>query len=462
MSIRLRLSLIYTVILALTLIIFSTLLYFSQVRLTERDFRGRLAENVYSSLGPPRPPPRQRPRPWGPSVFTQIRDLEGAIIERGRNWGDAFELPLSEDGLLALQQGKTWVERMSIDGERFLVHSRPVKAPNGETRIIQVAGSLSDRDSYLGVLRNILFIGSCISTLFAFGVGWVLAGLTLRPINRIRQTAQAIGVDRDFDRRVDYTGPKDEVGQLATTFNDMLTELQAAYRQVEQSLRVQQRFVADASHELRTPLTTLRGNIALLQRDPPLDNEEQSDILTDMEDESERLIRLINNLLALARADAKRPLRREPVQLKPLLEDVCQQLKVMALGRMITCGAPLDVKIWGDQDALKQVLLILLDNGLTHTPPEANISMTAELAGPQVVIRVQDDGPGIEPDLLPHIFDRFYQGDTARTGSGTGLGLAIAKELVEAQEGTIAVESQLGQGTVFILAFPNGSILDAA
>lgn len=458
MSIRLRLSLIYSTILALTLIIFSTLLYFSQVRFTLVSFRGRLADNAFLAPPPPGQTNRDsvlRPRPGPPGIFTQIRNLQdGRIVERDRNWGNAIELPLSRAGLAALQQGQSWLEPITLNGERFLVHSRPVAGPNGEARIIQVAGSLTDRDTYLTTLRNILMIGSLITVSITFGTGWVLAGLTLRPITRLRQTAQAIGTDRDFGRRVDYSGPQDEIGQLASTFNIMLAELQAAYRQVEQSLTTQQRFVADASHELRTPLTTLAGNIALLQRQPPVRPEEQREILTDMEDESERLIRLVNDLLVLARADAKRPLRREAVPLSPLLADVSQQLKVLAPQRTITWAGPAAATVWGDPDALKQILLILLDNAVTHTPPETKIRVSGDGRAGKVVIRVQDNGPGIEPALLPHIFARFYQGDSARSGLGSGLGLAIAKELTEAQQGTIEVESWPGQGTTFRLTLP--------
>ena len=139
------------------------------------------------------------------------------------------------------------------------------------------------------------------------------SGITLKPIHRITQTAQTIGDERDFTRRVDYTGPSDEVGQLANTFNSMLSRLQDAFRKVEHSLQMQRDFVTDVSHELRTPLTTLRGNLGLLHRELPMPPEEQTDILTDMVDESDRLIRLVNDLLTLARADTGRSLAKEPV-----------------------------------------------------------------------------------------------------------------------------------------------------
>jgi signal transduction histidine kinase len=168
-------------------------------------------------------------------------------------------------------------------------------------------------------------------------------------------------------------------------------------------------------------------------------------------------MRLVNNLLTLARADAKRPLRSEPVPVKPLLEEVSQQMKSLAPTRTIICQPNLETDIIGDRDALKQVLLILGDNALKHTPVETSIAIVGNVIGEHVTISIRDNGPGIKPVKLPHIFDRFCRGDDSRVGPGTGLGLAIAKELTEAQNGTIAVKSEVGKGTAFTLTFPKPS-----
>ena len=251
---------------------------------------------------------------------------------------------------------------------------------------------------------------------------------------------------------------------MATTFNTMLTELQAAYQQVEQSLQQQRQFVADVSHELRTPLTTIRGNLALLRRQPSISTEDKEDILDDMVDESDRLIRLVSDLLTLARAEAGQLLRSEPVEVKPLIEDVCRQTRLLDPGRTITCADLPDVAVIGDQDALKQVLLILMDNALKHTTGTITVT-TTNLDRPEtrfsrknlvsnVAIGIRDTGPGIDPDVLPHVFERFYHGDEARDKSGLGLGLPIAKALIEAQAGSIAIESEVGQGSVVTITLP--------
>jgi signal transduction histidine kinase len=462
MSIRLRLTLLYSLILALTLVTFSVILYVTQARTTLNDTKEALAGRAnYLIEGP------LAHRYWDKAlkpdssrigIFTQIRNLDGTVLGHSPNLADdAPAVPLSQAALQAAQQGQSWVEIVAIDTERLLIHNQPFNyGTDNIPLILQVAASLAEQDQNLSTLGRILLIGSSVAVIAAFGIGWLLAGLALRPINRLQQTAQAIGLERDFNRRVDYRGPNDEIGQLVTTFNDMLAELQAAYVQVEGTLQTQRRFVADASHELRTPLTTLRGNIGLLQRQPPINAEDRADILDDMVVETERLMRLVNDLLALARADAGRPLSQEPVLLKPLLEDVCQQVKLLAPQRSIVCHSGCEATVMGDDDALKQVLLVLLDNALKHTPPETTITLATHLNNGHVSIQVTDDGPGIAPIHLPHLFDRFYRGDTARSSPGAGLGLAIAEELVKAQNGAITVESRVGHGSTFTLTFPQG------
>jgi signal transduction histidine kinase len=177
--------------------------------------------------------------------------------------------------------------------------------------------------------------------------------------------------------------------------------------------------------------------------------------MADTTDEVDRLIRLVNQLLQLARADAGQELQRELFPVEPLLEDVCRQAKLLAPGCTITCEPPPNLLVNGDRDALKQVLLILVDNAATHSKANAIIEIGARQTGDQIAINVRDSGLGIPPDMLPHIFERFYRGEVSRSGpGGAGLGLAIAKELVEAQDGTIRVESTPGQGSVFTVLLP--------
>jgi signal transduction histidine kinase len=486
MSLRLRLTVLYSAILALTLIVFSVALFVTVSRVTygilEDTLTGeaqRLSEQSRFELHAIEYPARKLA---APETYVQTRYFDGGIVARTANLGDN-SLPLADDGLRACQGGQSWVEIVPTDHGRLLVYSKPVYLHGHASGIVQVARSLAEHDQSLGTLQRILITGSSVATVIAFGIGWLLAGAALRPINRVTVTAQAIGAERDFGRRVEYIGPNDEIGRLTTTFNSMLTELQAAYHQAEQALQAQRRLVADASHELRTPLTTIRGNMGLLQREPPISLDDREAVLADMVEECERLMRLVNDLLVLARADAGRPLRIEPVPLRPLIEEVCRQAQHLDSGRPIDITVVDEPTAQANRDALKQVLLILLDNALKYTPPGGAISVAATVdqdrskeikrsgdksngdprllapatlpAAPSpVVIRVRDTGVGIAPAVLPHIFERFYRGDAARTGEGAGLGLAIARTLLDAQRGVLTVESAPGRGTVVTLSLP--------
>ena len=467
MSIRLRLTLLYTAILALTLTGFGGVLYGTQSRsllageqemltqiarrIVEHRTDGRqFAERPFPPLSS-RDDDSQNRRFGTPTVYLQLLSPEGQVISHSENL-EEVDLPLSDTGLQAARDGESWMETASVENEQLLIYSTPVTVEGQITEVVQIARSLADRDQYLSTLRGSLLAGSGVAVLVAFGAGWLLSGAALRPVNRITQTAGAIGAGRDFGRRVDYAGPSDEVGQLATTFNTMLAELNAAYQEVRQSLQQQRRFVADVSHELRTPLTTIRGNLALLRRDPPVSVEEREDIVSDTVDESDRLIRLVSDLLTLAHAEAGRLLRSEPIRLRPLVEDVCRQAKLLEPDRTITCVPLRDVAVIGDPDALKQVLLILLDNAVNHASGPITVATAA--AEGRASITVRDSGPGIDLDTLPHVFERFYRGHEAQGKPGVGLGLSIAKALVEAQNGTITVASQVDLGCIVTLTLP--------
>jgi len=471
MTIRLRLTLLYTAILAVAVIAFSASLYTTQARATYADIKATLARQAAffpgggrSELRPFEPRPEPGAASVAPSRFslpsgtlpgrwTQTRSLTGEVTGQTLDLSGAV-LPLSETGLAAVRGGAVWLETATVQDESLLIHSQRFTGPGYASGIVQVAFPIGQPQQYLATLRLMLAVGGGLAVVVACALGWALAGAALHPIQRITQTAQTIGAERNFGRRVEHQGPADEVGQLALTFNDMLAELESGYRQLEAALRSQRRFVADASHELRTPLTTVRGNIALLQRNPPVQADERVEILTDTRDEVDRLIRLVNQLLVLARADVGQPLRRDAIPVRPLIEDVRRQASLLAPRTEMRCESPANLVVQADRDALKQILLALVDNALVHTPAGTPIALMAAAAGENVLLSVHDNGPGIAAEALPHIFERFYRGQASRTGLGAGLGLSIAKELIEALGGTIAVESQPGQGSVFTATLP--------
>lgn len=471
MSIRLRFTLLYTLILAVTLTIFGFALYFIQSTDTLRSIKqdltlsaNRLAEAALRAES--RPLPTESLPPPSPIPFDQFSSDQAfqifpereirRILDAGGNlvaspFGRQEDvLPLSEEGLQTLQGKQEWWSTETVSNEKMLIYSRPVIVNDQVVYIVQVARPLTERDRTLQSLATTLLSTGFVVIVIAFGIGWILSGITLRPIHRITQTARKIGEERDFTQRVDYTGPPDEVGQLANTFNSMLGRLQEAYKKVEHSLQMQRDFVADVSHELRTPLTTLRGNLGLLRHAPPPD--EQTDILNDMVDESDRLIRLVNDLLQLAHADAGRNLAKETVNVSPILDESCRQAHLLDPKRSIDLDAAGNLNVVGDRDAIKQVILIVLDNAVKHS--RGNVGLTAQRNGSQVEIRVQDFGEGIPVEKLEHVFDRFYRGNDSTTLPGFGLGLSIAKSLMDAMNGSISLSSAPDEGTIVRIVFP--------
>ena len=262
MSVRFRLTLLYSVILVLTLFAFGTALYITQAAAANERSRVMLANAAQAFRSPRRftlplgdAPARRFARP---EIYVQLRDAAGTIGERTPNL-EEMKLPLSATGLHAVQGGDSWYEMTQLASVHLMIYSTPILVDGRVSGIVQVARSLAEQDQALQELQRILLIAGALATLLAFGLGWIFAGTALRPIGRLTETARLIGAERDFGRRVAHAGPNDEIGRLAATFNTMLTELQSAFHQTEQALQAQRRFVADASHELRTPISVIRG-----------------------------------------------------------------------------------------------------------------------------------------------------------------------------------------------------------
>lgn len=474
MSIRARFTLLYNLILFITLVVFSAALYGIQARSTLNSLKKDLiysSDAVAINLVPMilADPPGLGPyTTMDPKTFESLSNAEVIKSLREREivrvlnaegeliaapYGLAEEgLPLSDVGLGQLQQGEVWWETARLN-ENLLILNRPVMLDGKLSMILQIARPLTERERSLDALRQTLIAAISLTMFSAVAIGWFFSGYFLRPIQKISQTARQIGDEQDFSRRVDYQGPQDEVGQLAVTFNTMLGKLEEAYKVKTQALEMQREFVADVSHELRTPLTTLRGNLSLLSHQPAVPPEEEADILKDMVDETERMIRLVNALLEQARADSARNIVRETVELQSLLEEAARHARQLDENRQIKIHAPAGLQAAAWRDGLKQVLLILLDNALKYSA--GDIEMEAETRDKTLEIRVRDHGNGIPPEKLAHIFDRFYRGERA-SGTGFGLGLSIAKSLMDAMGGQLAFESRVGEGSTAIISLPPG------
>jgi signal transduction histidine kinase len=336
------------------------------------------------------------------------------------------------------------------------VHKKTPKAVFGE---VTVARSLDSVESSLRLLRTILIGGGLAVLLVAVLIGSGLAAALLRPLARMRTTAQEIGDDRDFTRRLPVEGnpqnPRDELGRLSLTFNQMLSELERSHVDLQTTLDAQRRFVADASHELRTPITAIRTNVEFLRRAPDAREEDRSEALDDVLTEMRRMESLIGDLLALARLEAAtRSATRRTFRLDHLVADIHRDaVRQAPLAVDVRLGPVPEAWVLGDRDDLRRAIWNLADNAIKYTRVgwvELSLAVHAGIAE----VRVADSGSGIAEAHLERVFDRFWRAPEVRGTSGSGLGLAIVKWVAGLHGGNVSVESKLGQGTVFTIALP--------
>lgn len=272
--------------------------------------------------------------------------------------------------------------------------------------------------------------------------------LGIKPILEVTRTAEDLADNRS-ESRVDQRSLHTEAGRLAASFNKMLDARQAADAQ-------QRRFVADASHELRTPLTTLQGYASLHAKGALTTPEAVDDALRRIGAEAKRMSSLVEKLLTLASLDEGRPLRVVDIDLTLLLTDLASDASAIQPGRDFAIAVDPGLGIKADPELLTQALTTAIHNTLRHTPTAAGLAIRAVRHGHNLRIDIADRGPGIDPDHLEHIFDRFYRSDAGRdrTGGGTGLGLAIARSIVEAHDGTIRITSSPDTGTTIVFTLP--------
>lgn len=354
---------------------------------------------------------------------------------------------------------------ITYQGQRIRVYTTANNAFGG-VNIIQTARSEQDIEQSLGNLYQDLLGGGILALLLAAIGGWLITLGVLARVRSITRTAREISKAQSFNKRVaDRTWlGRDELSHLARMFNEMLSNLERLYRS-------QQRFVADASHELRAPITSIRCNLDLLASAPDLAPAEAQAALIDARAEADRMGRLVNDLLTLARADADTVpqadhsitygyRKYQPIDLDSLLLEVFRQYRPTEDGARQQAHLSLSqitpVQVAGDADRLKQAVVALVDNALKYTPPEGSVSLSLTANDNQVVVEVRDTGIGISPEDLLHIFERFYRTDRARSRDqgGSGLGLAIAQSIAQDHRGIISVESTPGEGSTFTLRLP--------
>jgi len=451
LTLRGRLTVWYTSVLGVVLILFGSAVYsivsLSMVRQADDTLAKTADDILLASQSTDALAFTLRALDLTTNVYVQVWDSQLGLRNQSANVpdiGHAFDPDQLNDTVRTFST-------ISMNGTHMRVLTVPVLGTEREHVVgyLQLATSLTPVDQAQRLLLIVLIGGGLSSLIIAALVGWTTAGAALRPLDRVTETALQITRADDLSRRIpEYGAGKDEVGRLILAFNETLERL-------ERLFEVQRRFLADVSHELRTPLTAIRGNLDLLRRLSVPDKESMEAI----DSEVKRMTRLVNDLLILAQAESGRlPIAHDVVELDTLLLDVYKEGKMLALDKVeLRIGREDQARVVGDRDRLKQVMLNILSNAIQYTPKGGQVDIGLACVGEWARLTVTDTGRGIPTDDLPHVFERFYRSDMSRQrskGGGAGLGLSIAYWITRSHGGNIEVASEPDQGTTFSVWLP--------
>ena len=453
MTLRLRLTFWYSTVLALIISLFGAAVYgilaASLTRQIDLSLAAAADEIIRTSRFSPELQtvhiPPNLDQFGGPNIYVQVWGSDGTLANQSARL--TYKDPLDPGGLA---EGRRALRDVRIGRIHLRVLTEPMQTAidNQVVGYVQAAADLRVLDDAKSRLLLILIGGGVAAVLLAALVGGMTVRQALQPLEAITQTALKITRADDLSRRIPMDGaPQDEVGRLGMAFNESLERL-------ERLFNAQRRFLADVSHELRTPLTAIRGNVDLLRRMGGADPTS----LDAIQSEAERMSRLVGDLLLLAQADSGNlPLARDRVELDTLLLEVFREAQMLAAGVHVSIGEIDQAVVTGDRDRLKQLLLNLVSNAVTYTPEGGRVTLGLARVNEFARIAVSDTGVGIPPDELPHIFDRFYRVDKARSRlmGGAGLGLSIAQRIAHLHGGRLEAMSEgEGKGTTFCVWLP--------
>ena len=461
MTLRTRLLLSLGVLLAAALVVSGALVVgLTRASLIEQlDTDLERASPSDLSIEPGGPGPAD---PGGRRFALLVYNAAGELIRALPSGLPNDPLPsLPEAGVSGLPVGEI-VQRPALDGS-LNYRVRTLRGRLGPAEVIAVLGApMTGVEQSIGVLvRTLVLVGLVVLALAAL-VGWFLIRRGLRPLEQMTGTAERISAG-DLSSRVGVRDDGSEVGRLGAAFDTMLDQIQSAFESQRAALAAKERsetqlrqFVADASHELRTPLTAVRGYAELYRAGGLSEEAALEQAMTRIGTESRRMAALVEDLLLLARLDQGRPLRQEPVVLTELVNDVLNDARAVEPDRPVTADVEAGVVVRGDEDRLRQVIGNLFTNVRVHTPAGSPVDVSLAARDGVSVLSVADHGPGVDPDHVEHIFDRFYRADTGRSRDrgGAGLGLSIAASVALAHGGTIAYSNTPGGGATFTLTLP--------
>jgi two-component system, OmpR family, heavy metal sensor histidine kinase CusS len=456
-SVRTRLTLWYAAVLALSLVAFAFLVYYAaadifyarqeeSLRSTAQTLASVYTEELEEVRSAERANEIVLAETPFPDRYVEIADNNGKAVSWSRNLpANGFLIPTEK----LIEAHRNSFSFATIDSLRVAIV--PISASQN-LGYAAVAEPITIFEEGPRRLRRGFYAGVPLILLLTSAGGYFLARKSLSPIALMNRQTRRITAER-LSSRLDVPNPRDEMGELATTINDLLTRLEIAFKE-------QQRFIADASHELRTPLAVLRGEteVALSK---PRESDEYKDSLNLIKDEAERLSRIVEDLFVLARQpiDAPAKLLKQSISLNQVASDCVRAAQVLAVRKNLQMNlddGSTSLTMRGDEELLKRMLLNLLDNAVKYTPEGGEIEVKLSSRNGTALIEVCDTGIGIPASDQPKIFDRFYRVDKARsrTLGGAGLGLSIARWIVEAHAGNIKVESEAARGSTFTVELP--------
>jgi heavy metal sensor kinase len=458
MSLRLRLTLLTGLITGGTVLLFALAFYLvlQDDLLEEIDghLRERAAQVIQSleadgdlSNDASLPPPSALVEFTTPGIYVELRAPDGRVRAASANVPGG-RLPTAPDLIVATQAGQAATGTVTTGtDEQLRLLVTPVRAGGRPIALLVAAESLEPLQRTLTQARALLLGCGALALVLAVSAAALLTGQALRPIARLTHAAASIAATGHYQERVPLSQRNDEIGQLAATINELVAT-------VERTLEQQRQLLADTSHELRSPLTVVLANLNLLRRN--LDQRERELSIHEATVETQRMRRLVNDLLLLAQANVAQAIARTPLRLDLLVEETAATAARQGPEHSIRAQVEAPIVVVGDQERLTQLLRNLLENATMHTPPGTAIQVHLCQSDRMAQLSVVDTGPGIGVEHLPRIWDRFYRVDKARSRAlgGTGLGLAIVRYIAEAHGGSVSAVSEQGQGSTFTILLP--------
>jgi two-component system OmpR family sensor kinase len=465
-SIRSKLTAWYVLLLGIVLVLFSILLFFFLSKRLNESVDNSLTLSARIVARSTQINNSRTPFPGLDLFFDQFmgfgRDKSYKIYDGAGNIGslsknfDGSQFPLSDIAYLAALKGGTSYETFFIaNNHPIRVITMPVIKDGKLANFVQVGTSKKVVVDTLKNLKIILWTAVPAVLLLTALIGRFIARSALKPVAKITQTAKDIGSGANLSQRIPVPEAKDEIGELALTFNSMMDRLESSFSQMRQ-------FSSDASHELRTPLTVLKGQSELTlgkERKP----KEYQEVISSNLEEIQYMSKVLEDLFMLSKSDENQiALDCESVDLKSLIEEICRHAEIIASEKNIKIIiAYLEkIQVYGDPVRLRQMIWNVIVNGIKYTQPDGEVKISLQEKKDIALIIIQDNGIGISNSDLPLIFNRFYRVDKARSREegGTGLGLSICKFIVDTHKGSIDIESKLGEGTKFKIKLPKENV----